>query len=61
MDCYREALNLDPEEAMAKERLKALTAAIEMKVCWSLTRGEEEVVNTCSLPVLVSTMDMSSW
>lgn len=36
MDCYREALTLDPEEATAKERLESLTVVTEMKVCWSL-------------------------
>ena len=33
MECYREVLTFDPEEATAKERLGALTAAMERQVC----------------------------
>ena len=33
MECYRDVLTIDPEEATAKERLGALTAAMERQVC----------------------------
>jgi hypothetical protein len=47
MACYREALTFDPEEPTAKERLGALTVAMETKVCWSLSKGGGDCCNLC--------------
>ena len=46
MECYREALTLDPDQGVAKERVEAITAAIEAKVCWLLCKKGR---NSCML------------